>query len=479
MTKLINALRTNDTRTENGMLTNSTTLNDCVDLFFHIGAMRGQDKQKKINAFVKAFSEDSLTAMKILFWVRDIRGGAGERQTFRDIMLYLVEKQSRILKKNMALIPEYGRWDDLLIFIGTKVEKNALNLIADGLDNDSTKALVAKWMPRPATKNKIKKMQANVIRKHLGMSPKEYRKMLVELSDTVEQKMCAKEWDDINFAHVPSKAMSDYMKAFRKNNPEGFQAYMDSLEKSETKINAGAVYPYDITKNLTYGDSSGADAQWDALPNFMENNDERVLPVVDVSASMNTSAGGNPNVTCMDISVSLGIYISERNVGPFKDAFVTFSQHPEVQVLKGRLSDRYSQLKRSDWSFNTNLQAVFEEVLRKARTSNVPEDEMPTMIMVLSDMQFDEGTGNSWNDTAQAMIEKKYREAGYNIPKVVYWNLRSVESDSPVQFNKQNVALVSGFSPSLLTNILSGGAITPYSMMMDVIGSERYAKITV
>lgn len=477
MTKLLDALQTKDAYTENGMPTNSTSLNHCVDLFFHIGAMRGQEKEKKINAFVKAFSEDPLTALKIVFWARDVRGGAGERQTFRDIMLYLAEKQVTILKKNMALIPEFGRWDDLLIFIGTKVEKEALDLIEEALK--AKNSLCAKWLPRPSVKNDIKKMQANVIRKHLGMTPKEYRQLLASLSDTVEQKMCAKEWDAINFAHVPSKAMSDYMNAFRRNNPEGFQAYIDSLEKGETKINAGAVYPYDIIKSLRCGNLDGADAQWNALPNFMEKNEERILPVVDVSGSMTSSVGGSKSITCMDVSISLGLYISERNVGPFKDAFVTFSQRPELQILKGSLSERYTQLERSEWGYNTNLEKVFETVLKKAKASNVSEDEMPTMIMILSDMQFDEGTGGSWNDTAQEMIEKKYAEAGYQMPKIVYWNLRSVKSHSPVQFHKTGCGLISGFSPSLLANILSGGAITPYTMMMNVISKERYNVITV
>lgn len=476
MTRLIDAMRTNDALTENGMPTNSTTLNNCVDLFFHIGAMRGQDKQKKINAFVRAFNEDALTAMKILFWVRDVRGGAGERQTFRDIMLYLVQNQVRILRKNMALIPEFGRWDDLLIFIGTKVEKEALDLIAEALKAEN--GLCAKWMPRPAIKNDIKKMQANAIRKHLGMAPKEFRQLLAKLSNTVEQKMCAKEWNGINFSHVPSKAMSDYMKAFRRNNPEGFEAYMQSLEKGETKINAGAVYPYDIVKGVRFGDKAGANAQWKALPNYMENSEERMIPIVDVSGSMDCPAGNNPNVTCMDVAISLGLYISERNVGPFQDAFITFSSRPTLQVLSGTLSERVNQMIRSHWEMNTNLEAAFNLILSKAIANNVPQSEMPTMILILSDMQFDSCI-TSPNSNAFEMIRKQYEAAGYVLPKIVFWNLRSVNSDSPVQFKTNGTALVSGFSPSLLTNLLSGGAVTPFSMMMDVISKERYSLITI
>ena len=482
MTRLVDAIRTKDALTENGMATNSTSLNDCVDLFFQIGALRGQDKQKKINAFVKAYSEDALTATKILFWARDVRGGAGERGTFREIITYLANNRTETLKKNLNLISEYGRWDDLLVLVGTKLEADALEIIATALKGGD--GLAAKWMPRGNTKNREKKRWANALRKYLGMDPKTYRKMLSELSNTVEQLMCAKNFEGIKYEHVPSKAMSDYMKAFSRNDLTRFQAYLESLNKGETKINAGAVYPYDITKNLTYGSAKGASEQWKALPNYLEGNNERVLPVVDTSGSMMTSAGGSANVSCLDVSVSLGLYISERNEGAFKDAFVTFSERPQLQYLKGSLEERFSQLRRSDWGYNTNLQAVFKLILKKATESNVSEDEMPTMVLILSDMEFDEANGTrygeaKWNPTAQEMIEKMYADAGYKMPKIVYWNIQSRRSNNPVQFDKQGTALVSGFSPALLTGLLAGKDLTPQSMMMEIIGGERYAPITV
>jgi hypothetical protein len=488
--KLIDAIRTEDARTENGMTTNSTTLNHCVDLFFHIGAMRGQDKTKKINAFVKAFSEDALTALKVLFWARDIRGGAGERETFRQIVTHMVDKEADVLRKNLNLFAEYGRWDDLLVFVGTKLEADALEVIAAGLKDPNVRGLAAKWMPRPNVKNFTKKRQAKALRKYLNMSPKAYRQMLAELSNTVEQAMCSGNWESIDYSKIPSKAMSDYMKAFGRHDHAGFTKYLDSLAKGETKINASAVYPYDIVKNLNYGNANGADAQWVALPNYMEKSDERVLPLVDVSGSMGVSAGGSATVTCMDVAISLGMYISERNLGAFQDAFITFSSNPRLEVLKGSLSQRYNQLKRADWGQSTSLEKAYKLILDKAVANNVPANEMPTMLMVLSDMQFNEATVSrgggwrggeavNWNPTAQKMVETMYADAGYEMPKIVYWNLRSVNSDSPVQFDKSGTALVSGFSPALLTNLLSGGAVTPFTMMMDVIGSERYAPVTI
>ena len=318
MSTLLNAMQTKDSFTENGMSTNSSSLNLCVDLFFQIGAMRGQDKQRLINVFTKAFGENSLTAMRLLFWARDVRGGAGERKIFRDIIEYLSANRTDALRKNLHLIAEFGRWDDLLVLVGTPLEKEALELIASALNNKN--GLCCKWMPRPNVGNREKKRWATALRKQMGMTPKEYRKMLVENSNTVEQLMCAKEFAKIEYSKLPSKAMSDYMKAFSKNDLARFQEYLNSVEKGETKINAGAVYPYDIIKNLNQGNTKGANAQWGALPNYMENNNEKFLPVVDVSGSMSCSAGGSASLTCMDVAISLGLYISERNAGVFQDA---------------------------------------------------------------------------------------------------------------------------------------------------------------
>ena len=478
MSTLLRAMQTKDSFTENGMATNSTSMNLCVDLFFQIGAMRGQDKTRLINAFTKAFGENPLTAMRLLFWARDIRGGAGERKIFRDIIEYLANNRTEVLGKNLHLVSEFGRWDDLLVLVGTPLESQALGLIAEALN--AKNGLCAKWMPRPNVGNREKKRWATALRKYMGLSPKEYRKLLVENSNTVEQLMCAREFTMIDYSKLPSKAMSDYMKAFKKNDLARFEAYLNSVEKGETKINAGAVYPYDIVKSLKQGNSKGANVQWEALPNYLENSKERFLPVVDVSGSMETPAGQNANVTCMDVSISLGLYISQRNVGPFQDAFVTFSSSPSLQYLKGSLSERYNQLRRAEWGMSTNIQAVFDLILNKAKASKVSEDEMPTMVLILSDMEFDYAGGRNWNPTAQQMIERKYAEAGYTMPKIVYWNIQSRgDNNKPVQFDKNGTALVSGFSPALLTNLLAGKEMTPLAMMMSVIGSERYASVTV
>jgi hypothetical protein len=472
--RLIDAMRQKDAVTENGMKTNSSSLNHCVDLFFTIGAMRGQDKERLIRNFSLALAEDPERAMKILFWVRDIRGGAGERQIFRDLILYLSDSHPEILRKNLQFISEYGRWDDFLTLIGTKLEKDALEQMKSAID--SKNSIAAKWFPR---KGPI----AAKIRGFLKMTPKQYRKTLVGLTNVVETKMCSNQWDKIEFDKLPSVASSRYQNAFWKKSETRYKEYIESLKKGEVKINASAVYPYDILKSLKMGKPDVASEQWKALPNYMEGTKDRILPVVDTSGSMASSAGGNKNVTCMEVSVSLGLYISERNSGPFKDAFITFSESPKLQILRGSLSDRYKQLNSADWGYSTNLEKVFDLILNQAIQNSVPESEMPTKILILSDMEFNKATEsirsgeNIWNPTAQEMIEEKFRASGYNMPSIVYWNIQSRGDNIPVSFDKSGTALISGFSPSILKSVVKGEITSPSEIMDETILSNRYSLI--
>lgn len=483
MSNFVGAIQTEDSKTENGMMTNTSTLNECVNLFFTIGAMRGQNVERLLSNFSKAFNEDPRTAMRILFWARDVRGGAGERQIFRDILSYLAANNPNALRVNLDLIPEYGRWDDVRVLFNTSLEEDVINLIVNGLKDEN--GLCAKWTPR---KGEV----FNKVRKSLGVDPKTLRKRLVSLSNTVEQKMCSGDWSEIDYSKVPSLAISRYGKAFGRNDQERWGEFIQSLQNGETKVNAGAVYPYDITKNLNSwgGDEKLAVEQWKSLPNYMEGSDELILPVVDVSGSMSCPAGGNPNVTCMDVAISLGLYISERNEGPFKDAFITFSSNPQVQVLKGDLKERFTQLKRADWGMSTNLEATFMLILNQAVRHNIPQDEMPSKILILSDMEFNSATQSSsygwrnevehnWDPTAIQMIDSMYSEKGYTRPDIVFWNIQSRGDNFPVRFDKDGTALVSGFSPSIMKSLLGGEDMDPVSIMRKTVDSERYELITV
>jgi hypothetical protein len=459
----------NVTLTENGMVTNPTTLNKCVDLFFSIGAMRGKSQDKVVSLFNEAYNENPLVASKLLFWSRDVRSGAGERQIFRDILTHLTTTSPQTVRKNIGLIPEFGRWDDVLVLVGTELEDDMFILIKDSLTNGD--ALCAKWMPRKGD-------VANRLRKLFRFTPKEYRKMLVNLTNVVESKMCAKDWESIDYSKLPSLASSRYQKSFVKNDTERYDEYKKALIDGTAKVNAGAVYPYDIIKSISQGgDTIVSEKQWESLPNWMEGSNERVLPVVDVSGSMCCPAGGNDNLTCMDVAISLGMYISERNEGNFKDAFITFSDEPQLQYLTGGLKERLNQLRSADWGYSTDLESVFNLILNQAKIYDIPQDKMPTKIMILSDMEFNQATRSDLG--SQSMIESMYEMAGYKKPDIIYWNLNASGANFPVEFNKNGTALVSGFSPSILKPLLAGKNMTPESIMMGTVNDERYSVVTI
>ena len=451
--------------TDNGMATNLSSLRATVDFFFLAGASRGKDIRP---TFVSAMGEDLDVAIRTLLWARDVRGGAGERGTFRNLLSYLATGRTyedrQVVPKLIPLVPVVGRWDDLLVLNNTPFWSAAVAEIRKGLEAGN--GLCAKWMPR-------KGRLAADLRNSLGMTPKQYRKTLVNLTKVVETQMCANEWDKIEYPHVPSLAQIRYKTAFQRHDPEGYAAYVAAVEKGEAKVNAGAVFPHDIVKNL----GPLSDKQWEALPNFMADNKERVLPVCDVSASMY----GLP----MDVSIALGLYISERNEGPFKDTVVTFNHYPTLVKLKAKgLAHRVQELADIEWGGNTDLTLTFEAILETAQKLNLPEEEMPTMVLIISDMEFDEATGNySWarqetvirNEMAMEMIRDRYTNAGYAVPKVVLWNVNGRPGNSPVTYKEDGTALISGFSPAILTSVLGDmEQFTPQSVMLQTVMNERY-----
>ncbi len=463
-----NATTANVARTTNGMKALRSTLSNTTDLFFKIGASRG----KNITAqFEQAYSENREMALRVAQWARDVRGGAGERELFRQTLKWLEKNHrddllgTRILKN----VAEIGRWDDLLIFEDAEVKTYAFGLIREALDAGN--GLCAKWMPR-------KGPVSVSLREFLGWSPKFYRKRLVELTKVVETQMCAKEFDSINFSHVPSLAMSRYSKAFGKNAPDAFTAYKEALKKGDpkvAKVNAGAVYPYDIVKNVRYGDKALADEQWKALPNFI--GDASVLPIVDVSGSMTAKAGGHQSksdITCLDVAVSLGLYCADKNTGPFKDVFLTFSSSPKFVTVTGTLSEKVNKMERSNWEMSTNLHAAFDEILKVAVKNNVAREDMPKVLLIMSDMQFNCCTG--YDDRAIQMIRRKYNDADYEMPAVVFWNINAHEN-VPVRFDEKGTALVSGFSPVIMKAVLAADmdSMTPEAVMKKAVMSDRYA----
>ena len=454
------ALTQESVRTSNGMKALSTTLSANTDLFSSIGSLRNVSNDQIVARFNKAWSENREHALRITFYSRDVLQGQGERNTPRQIWNWLANNHPDVLIKNLKLIPQLGYWKDVLELFNTPVENGVLQLISQGLEEKN--GLCAKWMPR---KGEI----ANKIRKYLKLTPKEYRRKLVELTNVVETQMCAKDWESINYSHVPSKASKLYRKAFKKRDTDRYTSFLTSVEKGEAKINAKALMPHEIVGEYLSRYTNSLDrtleAQWKALPNFVEEG-ANFMTVCDVSGSMS----GLP----MNVCVSLGIYLSEKNSGPFKNAFVTFSDNPKLQVLNGdTLLDKVKQLHTAEWGGSTNIEKVFKLILKTAVVNSLPQSAMPSTLLIMSDMQFNTCTTNT-SASAFEMIANEYANAGYDMPQLVFWTLNASAGHVPVSYNQQGVALVSGFSPSIMKQLLSAGKMTPEYIMLQTIMNERY-----
>jgi len=472
MNTFVNAVVNQEARTENGMRARKSTANALVDLFFKAGASRGKNITKE---FTAALVEDQDLALRLALWLRDARGGAGERELFRQIMVQLENTRPDLAAKLLAKVPEVGRWDDLFVFKTQPLKAQAYTMLGDALR--AKNGLAAKWTPR---KGEV----AREIREFFGMSPKFYRKSLVEMTKVVEQSMCAKEWDEINFSHVPSVAHARYKKAFGRNTSK-YAEYVTALVKGDdpkVKVNAGAVFPYDVLKGVigSYRNKFSANElvvvqkQWEAMENFI--GDANVLPLVDVSGSMGCPAGGSGSksvTTCMDVAISLGLYVADKNKGKFKDTFLTFSGNPELLHLKGNIVEKCQQMSSSNWGMNTDLVKAMDKILSTAKNGNVPQEEMPEMLLIMSDMQFDQCA--RFDDTAMKMMSRKFEDAGYELPKIVFWNLNA-KDNVPVKYDTRGVALVSGFSPAIMVAVLGGDTeqFTPEAIMLKALMNPRY-----
>lgn len=472
---LVNAVRKEKrVYTNNGARTQSSSLYKLLDLFFIAGASRKMSEKQITDMFDAALAENTLLTLKCMFWARDIRGGSGERRFFRVCMEHLRKDYNEIYKSMVNHVPEYGRWDDL--FFSTATALSNYRMIRSGLQSQNS--LLAKWLPR---KGNI----ARIIREKLKLSPRNYRKTIVRLSQTVEQQMCARQWKHINYKGVPSVAMNKYRKAFYRNDENRFTAYISAVTKGTKKINASAIFPHTLVRAIYQGENEKAvEAQWMNLPNYMEGSNERILPICDTSGSMEDN-----NNLPMDVSIALGVYISERNEGPFKDAFMTFSAKPEMFVTKGTLKQRLNQIKNANAGYNTNLVATFNSILNAGIKHKLSNKDMPTKVLVISDMEFD-GAASKYGVSAEAqrlssrefltnyeVIKRNYSKVGFNMPTIVFWNVNGRPENVPAT-KDDRVGLVSGFSPAILKSILGGKIYSPSQLMLRTIDSDRYRQIT-
>jgi len=433
------------TTTTNGAVTNKTSGKECLDLFTRIGNMRHSDRLDILENFDKAYQDDKQLATQVLFWARAARIGSGERKTFHTIFSEIGKTSPDFISDNACTLAELGYWKDLVPYFNIP---KVICIFAQAIrDKDR---LACKWAPRKCA----------VIRNELKMTNKEYRKWLKKYSETVEQKMSEKSWSDINYSSVPGSAMRKYSGAFTTQDSKRFDEWKDD---KTSKASVSATYPHEVLK---CDDSALADKLWDNLPDYLSESEENILPMIDTSGSMY----GEP----LNIAISLGMYLSERSKGEFHDMFLSFSERPElIKIIGDSVLERLDNIERADWGMNTDFEKAYMHILNVAKKHNVAKDSMPTMLLVLSDMQFDESQGG-WggNMTHFSHMKEEYEKAGYKLPKIVFWNL-DTHFGTSAECSDDSVAMVSGYSPSIMKAILNAEDFNPMSVMLEaLIGIE-------
>lgn len=488
--------------TENGAVGYRTTGKALLDLNFSITSLRNKSESQIVDKFVDAFYEDKLLAMKWLFYCRD-REAIGERRTFRAIMKYLASNHPEVAKSVLALIPEYGRFDDLWIFLDTDLKDDVITLVKKQLNDDAKNmmenkpiSLLGKWMASQNASSKETKRYAKILCTGLGLTQRQYRKTLSKLRaylNVVEVKMSAKEWNGIDYSSVPSRANLVYNNAFLRNDEERRREYLAALERGDknVKINASVLFPHDIVHRYVEGGwyrnvkakDTTLEELWKALPDYV-NGAGNTICVADGSGSMTSTVGGT-NISALDVANALAIYFAERSSGQFKDNYITFSERPQLVNFSNAksLKEKIEIALKHNEVANTNIEAVFDLILKTAVSKNMTQDELPQNILILSDMEFDSCAtsnynGRGWgyrrpNQTLFDTFAQKYAAHGYKLPRLVFWNICSRTGTIPVKENDLGVALVSGFSPAVVKMVLSNST-DPFDCLLEQLNSERY-----
>jgi hypothetical protein len=503
MNTFLNAMKdtTNIAYTENHALTHKTTRSDLLDMFAMGAAMRNRSESDVILMWRKAYAENPVYALKCLFYIRDVRGGQGERRFFKVCLKDLAKQDPEAVIRNLKNIPEFGRWDDLYVFVGTPVETDALQLIKEQLELDvqcKTPSLLAKWMKSENTSSKESCRLGNITRKYLGMNHKQYRKTLSILRERInvlERLMSENRWDEIEFDKIPSKAGMKYKNAFARRDI--IKAKYEAFAKDETKkVNAKTLYPYECVAEAQnamhkgYGYWYGGRGEvalddvnrlmvnkyWDNLADYFNEKTFNGMAIVDTSGSMWGSTASAP----INVAVSLGMYCASKAKGPFANHFITFSSQPALMEVEGvDFCDKVVRMLRAPWGGNTNVEAAFDLMLNTAIQNHCTQADLPENLIIISDMEFDHCvTSSSHRVTAQDTLfetmRNKWAAYGYEMPHLIFWNVDARQNNIPMIGNGP-VSYVSGFSPSIFETIMSGK--TGYELMMEKLNSERYSVV--
>lgn len=475
------------TYTENGARAHNTTGTALLDFFGSVGSLRLRAEVDIERLFAEAYMENPLLATKCMFYARDIRGGLGERRTFRILLKYAAQHNPEAIIKNISLIPEFGRWDDLYELVGTPVEKAMFTFMGgqlaadeEAMRNGEPCSLLAKWVKTPDASSPNTRALGIKTAAAIHQSVYVFKRRLRALRkyiDVVECKMSANDWDDIKYSAVPSRAMLLYKRAFENHDYARFHQFLNDVAAGNEKINSSTLFPYDIVEAYEKQHSSSEDptleAQWKALPNYLDKP-ENCIVMADTSESM-TRDNGRP----MHSSVALAVYFAERNQGAYHNLWMSFSGRPTIHELRGEtLKQKLASIERKFWSNNTNLEAAFQKVLDIAIENHVPKHQMVKSIIVISDMEIDQTQyGYSWsfyND-----MRNLYKANGYSIPNVVFWNVNAQHDVFHADANRIGVQLCSGHSAATFKALMACVGKTPVEMMKYVLESKRYADVVI
>ncbi len=497
MNEFLNAMK-NDTNygyTENFGIKHTSTLNKVLDMFAMGGSMRNRSEDDIINMFQSAYRENRTLALRCLFYLRDIRGGQGERRFFRICLKWMGNYMKDEAENLISLVREYGRWDDLFELFGTRVESAMMGYIKWALDKNEDH-LLYKWMPSINASSRDTQSRGRKFAREFNMTERQYRKMLSEgrkACNLVETLMSKNQWDQIAFDKLPSRAGLLYKKAFmrREETKERYAAFMSN---ENTKVNASVLNPVEIAHQIfnyrgwnrpSEVERNAWQKYWDNLKDYYNGCEEPGIAIVDVSGSMY----GQP----LEAAVSMGAYIAERGKGPFQNHFITFSSNPQLVEFSGvDIYDKFIRAESAEWGGSTNIEAAFDLLLNTARKHNTAKEDMPKTLYIFSDMEFNGCiTGGPARDDRHyyysqrplsenqinTVIEEqaeKWKRYGYQIPRVIFWNLDARHDNIPAIGD--GFSYVSGFSMNMVECILSGK--DGIDLCLEKLNSERYQPIS-
>lgn len=478
------------TMTANGAKVYKTTKNEVLNFFYDVSSMRSANEDVIVERFTDSMFSNPSDTLKLMGYVRDVRGGMGERRLFRVGMKRMVEVfKDRINFENLFdFIGDCGRYDDYIDIMHSVKDDDLYKQMATplmiqfGKDIQSEHpSLLCKWLPSENATSKETIEKATRLRNTLNLSAKTYRKTLTRVRKKIwliEQSLTNKDYT-FDYQNVPSKAMLKYRNAFLRNDCGRYSAYINAVNSGEATMNMSVAYPYEIVSKYNQYAVLGRiqpdlEAAWQSLKDMPIGGD--AIAVLDTSGSMTASLGDSSRTNISDVAESLAIYMAERLNDCFKNKIITFSSKARFIDLDGMesLKDKLNHIYKHSINEGTNIESVLHLIFKTASENNLPQEALPSTIVIFSDMQFNRGVDNS--DSYHEGFRRLSKRYGYKLPKIVYWNVSTYYgSQYPVQEDEHGTILVNGFSQNLFEMVTSG-EINPMAALKVVINKPKYEK---